>query len=166
MLWPCNMVSHWKWYEQAKSSEWYHHAKFDIYHTYGVWIHSNVQVFNKSRHLTDKKKKKVQLSPLRSVKQIILCIIYLKVYSNHTDFKLQSTRIQNTQFAAYISQAAVTLKQCQGNQTYNDNVDPKKVYNPANVERSHFFPQQGNMSITTSLEHVHKSKIVAYSWST
>ena len=27
---------HWKWYEQIKLNEQYHHAKFDIYYFYGV----------------------------------------------------------------------------------------------------------------------------------
>ena len=27
---------HWKWYEQVKLNEQYHHAKFDIHHIYGV----------------------------------------------------------------------------------------------------------------------------------
>ena len=38
-------------------------------------------------------------------------------------FKLQRTRIQNTQFAVIISDTPVTLKQCQGHYT----VHPQKV---------------------------------------
>ena len=78
-------------------------------------------------------------------------------------FKLQRTRIQNMQFAVYISDTPVTLKQSQGHQTYNDNVDPKQGYNHAKFERSCFngvqkkptcfFFQTRNMSII-SLEHV------------
>ena len=39
------------------------------------------------------------------------------------------------QFAVYISDTSVTLKQSQGNQTLNDNVDPKQAYNHAQFER-------------------------------
>ena len=49
---------------------------------------------------------------------------------------LQRTRIQNMQFAVYISDISVTLKQSHGHQTYNDNVDPKQGYNRAKFERS------------------------------
>ena len=45
------------------------------------------------------------------------------VCSNHTTSKLQRTRNEKTQFAVYISDIPVTLKQSQGHQTY-DNVDP------------------------------------------
>ena len=48
------------------------------------------------------------------------------VSSNHATFKLQRTRTQNMQFAVYISDTPVTLKQSQGHQTYHDNVDPKQ----------------------------------------
>ena len=56
--------------------------------------------------------------------------------------KLQSKRIQNMQFAVYISDTCdletVTLKQSQGHQTYNDNVHPKQGYNHAKLEKSCF----------------------------
>ena len=42
------------------------------------------------------------------------------------------------QFAVYISDTPVTLKQSQGDQTKNDNVDPKQSYKHANFERSCF----------------------------
>ena len=42
------------------------------------------------------------------------------------------------QFAVYISDTSVTLKQSKGHQTYNDNVDPKQGYNRAKFERSCF----------------------------
>ena len=51
-------------------------------------------------------------------------------------FKLHRTRIQNTQFEVYTADTSVALKQSQGHQTYNDNVDPKQVYNHAKFERS------------------------------
>ena len=68
----------------------------------------------------------------------------------------------------------VTLKQSQGHQTFNDNVDPKLGYKHAKFERSCFdgvcqkanikgfsvsfvFFKQGNLSIT-SLEHVQKNQ--------
>ena len=85
-------------------------------------------------------------------------------------FKLQRTRITNTQFAVYISVIPVTLKQSQDPQTYNENVDPMQGYNHAKFERSCFnavqekanvkvFFKQGNKSII-SLKHVQKSNIV------
>ena len=43
-------------------------------------------------------------------------MIFYNVCGNHTTFKLQKTRIQNTQFAVYISDTPVTLKQGQGHQ--------------------------------------------------
>ena len=39
------------------------------------------------------------------------------------------------QFAAYISDTPVTLKQSQDNQTQNNNVDPKQGYNYAEFEK-------------------------------
>ena len=55
-------------------------------------------------------------------------IVYklINVYGNHTPFTLQRTRIQSTQFALYIFDTPVTLRQSQGHQTYNDNVDSKQ----------------------------------------
>ena len=61
-----------------------------------------------------------------------------KVSNNHTTFKLQRTRKQTTQFAVYISDTPVTLKESQGHQTYNENVHPKQGYNNAKFERSCF----------------------------
>ena len=53
-------------------------------------------------------------------------------------FKLQRTRIQNTQFVVFISVTSVTLKRSQSHQIKNNNVDPKKGYNHAKFERSCF----------------------------
>ena len=53
-------------------------------------------------------------------------------------FNLQRPRIQTTQFAVYLSDRPVTLKQSQGHQTYNENVDQKQGYNHAKYERSSF----------------------------
>ena len=36
---------HWKWYEQVKLNEWYHHATVDIYHIHSVQEYRNVNVF-------------------------------------------------------------------------------------------------------------------------
>ena len=70
------------------------------------------------------------------------------------------------QFAVYISDTPVTLKQSQGHQAWNENVDLKQGYNHAKFERSCFnsvgkksqhFKKNfkgDNMSII-SLEHVH-----------
>ena len=63
---------------------------------------------------------------------------YFNVCSSHTTFKLQRTRIQNTQIAVYISDTLVTFKQRQGHQTKNDNVDSNQGYNHAKFERSCF----------------------------
>ena len=46
---------HWKWNEKLYLNESYHHANFDIYHIYSVWENPNVKVFDKLRHLTEKK---------------------------------------------------------------------------------------------------------------
>ena len=42
--------------------------------------------------------------------------------------------MQSMQFAVYISDTPVTLKQSQGHQTYNHNVEPKKCYNHATIK--------------------------------
>ena len=42
-------------------------------------------------------------------------------------FKLKRTRIPSMQLAVNVSETLVTLKQNQGHQTYNVNVDPSKV---------------------------------------
>ena len=51
-------------------------------------------------------------------------------------YKGQKSKTRN--FAVYISHKPVTLKQSQGHQTYNGNVDPKQGYNHAKFERSCF----------------------------
>ena len=65
----------------------------------------------------------------------------------------------------------MTLKQSQGHQTYNKNIDPKQGYNHAKSETSHFHTVQEKVNIKffstkicqVSLEHVLKSNIVTYS---
>ena len=42
------------------------------------------------------------------------------------------------QFVVYVSDTPVTLKQSQGHQTQNDNVDPKQIYNQTKFGRSFF----------------------------
>ena len=42
---------HWKWYGWVKLNEYYHHAKFDIYHIHSVQENCNVKVFATYRHL-------------------------------------------------------------------------------------------------------------------
>ena len=64
-----------------------------------------------------------------SVTQIILCIIFLM---------LHRTTIKNMPSAVYISDTLVTLKHSQGNQAYNDNVDPRQGYNHVKFERFYF----------------------------
>ena len=73
------------------------------------------------------------------------------------------------QFAVYIFDTPVTLKQGQGHETYNDNVDPKQGYSHAKFERSCFngvqerkrkkvflFFFQTRKYVINSLEHVCK----------
>ena len=62
----------------------------------------------------------------------------VNVCSNHTMFKLQKRGIPNTQFAVYISDISVTLKQSEGHQTYNGNVNQKQGYKYAKFKRSCF----------------------------
>ena len=52
-------------------------------------------------------------------------------------FTLPMTRIQIMQFAVSISDTPVTVKQNQGHQTYNDNVDPKQGYTLRAVSYTH-----------------------------
>ena len=87
------------------------------------------------------------------------------ICSKHATFKLQRTRIQNTKVAVYISDTPVTLKQSQGHQAFNGNVDPMEGYSQAKFagfccngvrergQRFFFFSKQGNMLII-SFEHV------------
>ena len=55
-------------------------------------------------------------------------------------FKLQRTI--HTQSAIYISDTHVTLKQSQGHQTYNENVDSKQGYDHAKFHRACFHGAQ------------------------
>ena len=61
----------------------------------------------------------------------------------------------------------MTLNQSQGQQTYNENIDPKQDHNHAKCERSHFnsVKTKGNINVFSnenmliiSLEHVQNSK--------
>ena len=45
---------------------------------------------------------------------------------------------QKQQLAVNISDTPVTLKQSQGHQTYNENVDPNQGYDHAKLKRSRF----------------------------
>ena len=74
----------------------------------------------------------------KPVIHIILCIFFLMYVATIQHLKVQRTRIKNTQFAVYISDTSVTLKQSEGHQTYNCNVDLKLGYNNAKFERSRF----------------------------
>ena len=51
------------------------------------------------------------------------------------------------QFAVHISDIPVTLKQNQGHQTYNDNVDPKQGSNHAKFERTCFNGDQEKANV-------------------
>ena len=69
-------------------------------------------------------------------------IIFLLYVATITTLKLQRTRINNKQFALYISDINVTLKQSQGHQTYNENVDSKQGYDHAKFHRACFHGAQ------------------------
>ena len=86
------------------------------FHIYVVWENPNFNVFEKPRHLTNQKS--VDYLPWIHTSHINHIVHDLfHVCSNHTTFKLQKTRIQNTNFAVYISGMPVTLKLSQGQQT-------------------------------------------------
>ena len=95
-----------------------------------VHNYTNYKNFNKLRHLTDENHVHYLSWIHTRVTQIILCMIF-SMCSNHTMFKLQRARIQNTQLAVYIFDTPMNLKQHQGHQTDKDNVDPKQGYNHA-----------------------------------
>ena len=66
------------------------------------------------------------------------CALFSVCSNQHTTFTLQRTRNQNVQFAFYSSDTHATLKQSQGQQTYNDNADPRQGYNHAKFQRPCF----------------------------
>ena len=53
---------HWKWYEWVTLSEYYHHAKFDIYHIYSVREKCNIYVFATYGHYISKPNKVFHLA--------------------------------------------------------------------------------------------------------
>ena len=59
------------------------------------------------------------------------------VCTNVATIQLLNYREQESksQFAVYISDTSVSLKQSQGRKKYNDNVDPKQGYNHAKFEK-------------------------------
>ena len=111
-----------------------------------VWNLSHLRCLSKSQCWNFRQVKKLdqrktwKLSPLNTDQSHTNHIVhnFFKVCSSHKMFKLQRPRIQNMQFAVYISDTPVTLKQSQGHQTYNDNVHPKQGYNHAKLEKSCF----------------------------
>ena len=46
-------LGHRKLYEWVKLNEYYHHAKFDIFHIYSVRENCNIKVFDTYTHLAD-----------------------------------------------------------------------------------------------------------------
>ena len=87
---------HWKWYEWIKLNEYYHQAKFDIYHIYGVWDNQNVKVFATygrsavrlagqpdTDHYTD--------SRFSNKSKSALCMSPIIIYSSRHRLKLLST---------------------------------------------------------------------------
>ena len=94
------------------------------------------------------------------------------VYCNHTTFYIQRTRIQNTQFAVYISDTPVTLKQGQGHQPLITSVGPKQGYNLTKFKISCFngVREKANVNVffpkLRKYEYVRWSEKVIHSWST
>ena len=90
------------------------------------------------------------------------------MYQQYNVWTAEDKNSNYTQFAVYISDTPVTLKQSQGHQTYNDNIDPKQGFSHGKFERSCFDCvrekangncfKRGNTSVI-SLEHVQKQKI-------
>ena len=62
-------------------------------------------------------------------------------------FKLQKTRLQIMQFAIYILDKPVTLKQGQGHQIYKGSIDPKHGYDHVKFERSCFNGVQAKANV-------------------
>ena len=63
--------------------------------------------------------------------------------TNRTTLKLQWTRKN----CIYVSDTPVTLKQIQGQQTSNENVDAEQGYSLAKFERSRFIGVRGNANV-------------------
>ena len=78
-------------------------------------------------------------------------------------FKLERTKVQNTQLAVYISYKSVTLKQSQGHQIYSDSVETKQDYNQANSAW-----EKANVKVIFPDEKicVEIRKMLVYSWCT
>ena len=152
-----------------------------MYHTHGVWLNPDVEVFEKLRHLTNKKH--VYCLPWLYISHIthIVCIIFLMYVATIQclNNRRQETKPSNLQ---HIVLTHLWPWNSQSHQTYNDNVDCKQSYNQAKFERSYFngvwektmfsdtfrkFSKWGNLLII-SPEHVCKWKIVVYmhAWST
>ena len=92
------------------------HAKFAFYHVDGDGENPNVKLFDNSKHLIDQNHVNYVPEIHTRVKQIILCVTFLIICGNHSTLQLQRTRIQDMQFAVYISDTPVTLKQSQDHQ--------------------------------------------------
>ena len=78
---------------------------------------------------------------------------YIYIFINHTTFNLQRTRTQNTQFTVNVSNTPVILKQSQGHQTYDKNVDPEQGYNHTQFERPRFngVREKGNVKVVVQV---------------
>ena len=91
------------------------------------------------RHLTNLKH--INYSPWIHIRVTQITFIVHDLFNvccNHTTINVQRTRIKNTQFATYIFDTSVTLKQSQSHQKFPENVDPRQVYNHSKFERSPF----------------------------
>ena len=143
------------WYEWEKLNEYFHTSHFKwIWHSRSKWscnprpVHCSwgktlIPMLKLSTNPYIWPVKNMS-SPLNTCQSHTHHHNLFNVCSNHTKFKQQRTkiqnkqrtRIQNEQFAIYISDTPVNLKQSQGHQTWNDNENPKQVYNRAKFQRS------------------------------
>ena len=125
---------HLKWYQQVKLNEYYHNAKFDIYHTCGVTVNPSVKVFNKPRHLTNEKHVNYLPWIYTRVTQIILCIIPFMHAATiqHLNYRGQESKTCDLQFIFL----TYLWPWNRGQETKNDNVVPKQGYKPAKFEKS------------------------------
>ena len=124
----------WKWYEQVWISEWYHHAKFDIYSIYDMWVNPNVSFWHAKTLWPTKNMLIISLEYKPGSHKTYHALSFLMFVAT-TTYKLKRTRIQNMQFAVYISDTPGTWKQSLGHKPYNDNVNPKQGYNHAKFQR-------------------------------
>ena len=68
----------------------------------------------------------------------MIFLMYVATIQNLSTVDRNMNKNLKSQFAVYISDTPVTLKQRQGHQIYNENFVTKQGYNHAKFERSRF----------------------------